>query len=600
MTTTPPLTLLPMLVTLPAIGALGLLIAPVSAAVSRRLTLGLMLLVAALAATLLGVDTAPGPRLWLADWAPSIGTQALLGIDGLSLPLVLLTAALCPLALLASEAINQRVKTFCVLMLLLETGMLGVFLSLDFVLFYVCWELILIPMYFLIGLWGGANRQAAALKFFVFTLIGSLLMLAGGLIAYGHSDLTPLSATQLAAAGVFGPHAVASSGAEATAMQEAWLATGSPSATNFDRAQAEGHALRSFNLLALAQIGSSTDQFAVPLFGGHNAAWWAFVLLLAGMAIKLPAVPLHTWLPAAHVEAPTGVSMLLAGVLLKLGGYGLVRIAWPLCPAAAAELAWLVAGVGAISIVWGALAALAQDDFKRLVAYSSVSHMGYVLLGLAAGSVATSSGGAWLAERWTLGATGAVFQMVAHGVTSAGLFFAVGVVYERFGHRDLRRLGGLINPMPLGSGLAIVLFMASLGVPGLCGFVGELLPLLAAWQAHPLAVAAAAAATVLTALYTLRAIRLAYFGADAPPDDPRALEAKPLRATEILVLAPLALAAIVLGVRPQPLLERIEPAIAARAHALQAPSHTSATAKLPTFLPLTRHDAPDAGRTTRR
>ncbi|MEO1495682.1 MAG: NADH-quinone oxidoreductase subunit M [Planctomycetota bacterium] len=558
---------MPTLVALPALAAIALS-TPLSPAWSRRLTLGVMLLTAAIAWSLVGVDLDHGVRLWRAAWIPSLGAEALLGLDGLNLPLVLLTASLCPLALIASGSVTNRVRTYCALLLLLESGTLAVFLAMDFVLFYVAWELLLVPMYLLIAVWGGAERMAAAVRFFVYTLAGGLLLLAGGLIAYSYSDLTTLSAPQLAASGVLGPVAVASD--DPTAALEAWTESADPGAQRFTRAEASAEPARTFNLLALVASAEQTDALSGVGPFGKSAEWWLFALLLGGMAIKLPAVPLHTWLPRAHVEAPTGVSMLLAGVLLKLGGYALVRIAWPLCPTAACELAWLVAGLGGVSIVWGALAALAQDDMKRLVAYSSVSHMGYVLLGLAAGAGATGSGASagWDADTWRIGASGAVFQMVAHGVTSAGLFYCVGLLYERCGHRDLRRLGGLFNPMPLASGMAVVLLIASLGAPGLCGFVGELLTLLAAWDAHPVAVTLAAIGTILTAAYILRATRLAYFGPVYRGDDTAQLT--PLRPAELFVLTPLVLAAVTLGVRPQPLLDTIDKPLTASAESLAA------------------------------
>jgi NADH-quinone oxidoreductase subunit M len=311
-------------------------------------------------------------------------------------------------------------------------------------------------------------------------------------------------------------------------------------------------------------------------WGGRSIEWWVFVLLLVGLAVKLPAVPLHTWLPDAHVEAPTPVSMLLAGVLLKLGGYGMVRLAWPMCPTASAELAGVVALVGLVGMIWGALAALGQDDFKRLVAYSSVSHMGYVLLGLAVGGVPAFAGQplVWDADRWLVGASGAVFQMVAHGVTSAGMFFAVGMIYERVHHRRLDELGGLFGPMPLASGLALVMLMASVGLPGLCGFVGELLVLLPTWTFHPAAAVATAAVTVLTAAYTLRAARKAYFGPEYLGPDAEGLT--PITSRELLVIVPLVAAAVWLGIRPGVVLDRTEPVLADTAAAIAGATSTPA------------------------
>ncbi|MGL4511879.1 MAG: complex I subunit 4 family protein [Lacipirellulaceae bacterium] len=591
--------LLAAIVLLPAVGAAALLAIPAGAVrLAKSFALGVSLVVALLAWLLaIGPDsvridatTAGLGALASAEWAPSIGCEFLLGVDGLSLPLVLLTASLAPLVLVAAWPDQRRPRLYAMLLLLVEAGTLGVFLALDFVLFYVFWELILIPMYFLIGYWGGHKRAHAALKFFLYTLVGSLLMLAAGLVAYAYSDLTELAPGTLARTGLLGRDAVtiAADPAAASAALDAWLAESSPAAVRFADAQATGKPLRTFNLLALVAMNSETQSLAGARWWGRSLEWWVFVLLLVGLAVKLPAVPLHTWLPEAHVEAPSPVSMLLAGVLLKLGGYGLVRIAWPMCPTASAELAGVVALVGIVGMFWGALAALGQDDFKRLVAYSSVSHMGYVLLGLAVGGVPAFTGEplVWNADRWLVGASGAVFQMVAHGVTSAGLFFAVGMVYDRVHHRRLDELGGLFGPMPLASGLALVLLMASVGLPGLCGFVGELLVLLPTWSFHPAAALATAAVTVLTAAYTLRAARKAYFGPEYV--GPHAEGLTPITPRELCVIVPLVVAAVWLGVRPGVVLDRTEPVLAATAAELARP-HTAGVVAQPLLVPAERN-----------
>lgn len=573
--------LLTALVLTPLVGAIALLAVPAAAQrLAKGLALSVMTLTAVLAWLLVSGEsgTAGLTHLVSLPWIPSLGAEFLLGLDGISLPLVLLTATLSLLAGIASLSVERHVRSYFALLLLLETGMLGVFVALDFVLFYVFWELILVPMYFLIAVWGGPQGRQAAAKFFLYTLGGSVLMLGAGLLLYGQSDLTRLDAPALASSGVLRVGV----DENPNAALNAWLDSDDLAAARFSEAQAAGEPLTTFNLLALARLAESTDCFTAPHWLGKNLAWWAFVLLAVGMAIKLPAVPLHTWLPDAHVEAPTPVSMLLAGVMLKMGGYGLVRIAWPVCPTAAAELAWLVAAVGLVSLIWGALAALAQTDFKRLVAYSSVSHMGYVLLGLAAGTMG--------AEAWSLGATGAVFQMVAHGVTSAGLFFAVGLIYERVHHRDLDQLGGLMNRMPLASGLGLVLAMASLGLPGLCGFVGELLVLLPTWTLNPWFAATAAGATVLTAAYTLRAVRLAYYGPEYR--GPNGDQLTPITRRELTVLLPLVAAAVLLGVRPGLVTDLVEPALAPQGRVFESLNQA----------PVTRHGAPDAqfaARTTR-
>src|SRR3989304_3217868 len=299
-------------------------------------------------------------------WIPAFNIYYFLGTDGISFPLVILTSFLVMLAMWASWPIKQHIKAYCILFLLLETGMLGVFLSLDFFLFYVFWEVMLLPMYFLIGIWGGPRREYAAIKFFLFTLVGSVLILVAMLMLYFASDLTKVDKNQLAA-----DKALAAS-----------------DTLNLNTAGGEVH---TFDILALTYMG----QHESTLFGrevwGKSISWWAFVLLFIGFAIKLPAVPVHTWLPDAHVEAPTPISMILAGVLLKMGGYGILRFCYPICPDAAYELAPMVCGIGLLSMIYGALASMAQKDFKRLVAYSSVSHMGYVLLGIGAWSAAAGN-----------------------------------------------------------------------------------------------------------------------------------------------------------------------------------------------------------------
>src|SRR5271157_1676124 len=376
------------------------------------------------------------------SWIPYFNIQYFVGLDDISLSLVVLTGLVSVLACLASWNITKQVKGYYALFLLLVASMMGVFISLDLFLFYVFFEVMLLPMYFLIGIWGGPDREYAAIKFLLYTLFGSVFILVAVLILF------------------FWP-------GDTAAAESLYNATGKVQPFT-------GH---SFDIVELMGVATKTGYY------GRAIQSWVFVLFLIGFLIKLPSFPFHTWLPDAHVEAPTPISMILAGILLKVGGYGLIRLAWPLAPAGAYDWAYFVAALGVFSILYGALVAMAQTDFKKLVAYSSVSHMGYVTLGLAVMSIFAADGVSKADPRYySYGVNGAMFMMLAHGITSAGMFFLVGVIYDRAHTRDLNKLGGLNNVMPLYGAISYVIFFGSMGLPGLCGFVAEVFVVLAAFN----------------------------------------------------------------------------------------------------------------------
>ncbi len=540
-----PVAFISILVFLPAVVALFIAIAPINGEQSKWLSLVTMLILFLMSMAMIfggsevrfNAGVAQMQNLFAVDWIPSFGIRYMMGTDGVSFPLVALTTFISLLAMVASWPIKKHEKAYCVLYLLLVTGMIGVFLALDFFLFYVFWEVMLLPMYFLIGIWGGPRKEYAAIKFFLYTLLGGVLMLIAILMLYFSSDLRELSPQQLVASGTIS--AGLDEAAQTAAAQVIHSAT-TPQHT--------------FNILALQQMGQHTQLFKSQILWGKSLEWWAFVLLFIGFIIKVPSVPVHTWLPDAHVEAPTPISMILAGILLKMGGYGIIRICYPICPEAGYDLAYVVCGIGVLSMVYGAFAALAQTDFKRMVAYSSVSHMGYVVLGLGVWSAV--AGTAYNPDYWKMGMNGAMFQMIAHGLSSAGMFFMVGVVYDRVHHRDLNRFGGLFNKMPIYSGLAIGIFFAGLGLPGLCGFIGEVLVVLSVWKYSTALAVIAAAVVILTAGYILWAIQRVYLGAEYKGPHPEALT--PITPRELSIAVPLLAFAIWFGVNPNALLKYMQ------------------------------------------
>jgi NADH-quinone oxidoreductase subunit M len=411
-------------------------------------------------------------------WVPQVGITYHLAIDGMSLAMVALSALLTVLAIVASWKTEKNPALWFSMLLLLEVGMNGVFVAMDFVLFYVFWELVLVPMYFLIATWGGPRRQYAAVKFFLYTLFGSVFMLVGIIALY--------------------------------------LQTGT------------------FNILEMA--GAGLD----PKF-----QWWVFAAFFLGFAVKVPVFPLHTWLPDAHVEAPTAASVLLAGVLLKMGSYGFLRISLPILPDAAAEWSTFIAALAAISIVYGAAVAFAQTDMKKLVAYSSVSHMGFVMLGIA--------------SMTPEGLNGAVAVMFSHGVVTGMLFFLVGMVYDRTHTRMIAEVSGLSSQVPVAGGLLAFASFASLGLPGLSGFVGEFLSLVGAWASDiPVGwVVLSAIGVLLAAAYMLWLVQRVVLGSPSAAVSGIA----DLSAREVAVLLPLVALTLIVGLYWDSLLRFTDPAV---------------------------------------
>ena len=479
------------LVLLPLLGAVVLLLVPTRQhGVARGVALAWTSAIFVLSLGLLWVTDGAADGFELVEeraWLTALGASYRVGIDGISIWLVLLTTLLTPICILSTtHAITDRVKEFMVAFLVLQTGMIGALVALDMLLFYVFWEVMLIPMYLLIGIWGGDNRIAAAIKFVVYTLVGSLLMLAA--IIYLH------------------------------------LQTPAPHSFSYEAMQAAAAGLK------------GTVQ--VPLFA-------AFAL---SFAIKVPFFPVHTWLPDAHTEAPTAGSVILAGVLLKMGTYGFLRFAMPFFPKALVVATPLLAALAVIGILYGALVAMVQTDIKKLVAYSSISHLGFVMLGLLALTPESVTGG--------------VYQMLAHGVSTGGLFLAVGVIYERRHTRLISEFGGLAGIVPQFAVVFLIICLSSLGLPTMNGFVGEFLVLLGTFKSTmpggQWAAGAGAVGVIFAAVYLLWMYQRVMFG---PRTNPKNEGMADLSGREWLVFAPILALIFVMGLFPGIFLERIEPAV---------------------------------------
>ena len=482
--------LLTLLVALPLVGAVVLALVP-RRAVAAQKVVALAASAATFALSLLllrGFEAVPGMQFEeTRSWLPAYGISYHLGVDGLSLWLVILTTFLTPLALLGSwHSIHDRVREFNVFMLLLEAGMVGVFVALDLFLFYIFWEAMLIPMYFLIGIWGHERRIYAAFKFFLYTMAGSVLMLVGFLVLYRASGAT-------------------------------------------------------FDLQALAQ--RPVDP---------SLQMWLFAAFALAFAIKVPMFPFHTWLPDAHVEAPTAGSVILAGILLKMGGYGFLRLAIPLFPDAALRFAPWIGALAVIGIAYGALVSLVQPNLKKLVAYSSVSHLGFVMLGIAALTPTAL--------------VGSVYQMLNHGISTGALFFLAGMLYDRRHTFEIAEYGGLKAVIPWLSAFFLLISLSSIAVPGFNGFVGEFLILLGSWPFSPVLVVVASVGVVLAAAYVLWMVQRVFYGEVTNAKNAALPDLSP---REAAVLVPLVALALFMGVASPLFTRLIEPSADALVRSVQ-------------------------------
>ncbi len=446
-------------------------------------------------------NTVPGMQeafTIIKPWIPSFHINYHLAVDGISMPMILLTSLLLFLCILSSWTVTKNVKAYFALLLMLQSTVYGVFMAMDFFLFYVYWEVMLLPMFFLIGVWGGENKEYAAVKFFLYTFFGSILMLVGIVALYFVS----------------------------------------------------GQGADSFSLLALAERANEWKSMSVTVFGSTVPFdKLFFIFMFIGFAIKVPVFPFHTWLPHAHVQAPTAISVILAGVLLKMGTYGFLRIAFPIFPGATVYFAEAIAWLGLINVLYGAFCAMAQTDVKKLVAYSSVSHMGFVMLGLAAMTVQ--------------GMNGAVLQMFNHGTSTAMMFLLIGILYERSHHRWIVRpdgskgFGGLYTQLPKYSIVFIIAMFASMGLPGLSGFISEALIFLGIYEKYTTITVIGVLGLLIGAAYLLWMFKRMFFG-DVVEE---CKEYTDMNVREIAYMVPLCVAVIVFGIFPSPLLNMMKASV---------------------------------------
>jgi len=497
-----------------------------------------------------GYDRAYGGLQFIEDhdWIPLIGARYQLGVDGLALVLVMLTTLLGVIAVLCSWAYIRekgREKEYYIMMMLLQSGMIGAFVSADLFLFFIFWEVMLVPMYFLIGIWGGKNRLYSAIKFFLYTLVGSVLMLLAVLklffvfpdVVKAQGPAVQATARQIAASSVSDPSRAGQVNSEMMKLIDNAMKRANGLDEN-SRSLPQGYVKSSFNIAALTAVGPHIkDVF------GMGMVIWMFIGFAVSFAIKVPMFPFHTWLPDAHYDAPTAGSVILAGVLLKMGTYGFMRFSLPIFPDAAKDptVRSVMVGLAIIGIIYGALVAMAQKDVKKLVAYSSVSHLGFVMLGLFAFN--------------PNGINGAVMQMINHGISTGALFMLAGILYERRHTYEIAEFGGLASVMPTYSTIFLIVTLSSLGLPLMNNFIGEFLTIRGAFEARVLWGALSAIGIILGAAYMLWLYQRVFFGQPSTTNQ----SLKDLDAREAWQFAPLIVLIFWIGIYPNPVLSYIRP-----------------------------------------